>query len=306
MSVFPARFADQPLPAKSRSARLLWAMLMSLFAAGLGQIYLGRFRSGIRLVAADLALDLAGTVVMHRAPSAHGLVLMAFVLLCILSLRITAIVLVARGGAPADSLRKPAIWQTAWLVFLVVLGVTRAASVALPQGLRSFAIPSGAMIPTLRIGDLVFAATAAVPPARGEVVYFHTVADGETFFVKRVIALPGDRVQLQAGQVILNGQPVARAAAPPLSDPIKGVVFTESLPGGRSYAVLKSDAQGPLDDTPEVTVPQGSLFVLGDNRDNSQDSRLAAFGFVPIAQVVAHDGVIYWAQDRARLLGRVR
>ncbi len=288
----PARIADLPVPAKSRSARLFWAMLLSLFTAGLGQVYLGRFRSGILLVGLDVALDLTGTVLMHRPPSGAGLALMVLVLLCVMALRVAAIVMVARGGAPPLSLRKPALWQNAWLVFLVVLGCNQAAGFVLPQTVRSFSIPSGSMIPTLQIGDNIFASTAPARPAHGDIVFFTSPSDPATILVKRVVALPGERVALRGGQVILNGQALAQTAS------------TETTPEGHLYQV--NLAPGPFDTTGEITVPEGRMFVLGDNRGNSLDSRAPSVGPVPLANVIAHGGVIYWAQDRSRILSEVQ
>ena len=292
MSIPQARFADVPMPAKSRSARLLWAMLMSLFTAGLGHVYLGHFRTGLKLIALDVAIDLAGTALMHRPPAAAGLVLIALVLVAVLALRITAIVLVARAGAPSASLRKPVIWQNAWMMFALVLAVTQAASLGQPAALRSFSIPSGSMQPTLQIGDLLLADSTPKAPARGDIVFFTAPSDPDLLYVKRVIALGGDHVRLDHGTVFLNGHALPRDGS------------TETNLEGRSYEVTTTP--GPRDTTAEITVPEGTMFVLGDNRANSLDSRDPSVGTVNLGRVVAQGGVIYWAQDRARILSPVR
>jgi len=291
MPVPPARFADAPLPAKSRSARLLWAMLMSLFTAGLGHVYLGRFRPGLMLVALDVAIDLAGTALMHRPPSPAALELIGLVLVAVLALRIASVVLVARAGAPTQSLRKPVIWQNAWVIFLLVLGVTQAASHAQPVALRSFSIPSGSMQPTLQIGDLLMADSTPRAPERGEIVFFTAPSDPDLIYVKRVVALGGDHVRLDHGTVILNGRALPRGDA------------TETNLDGRAYTVTATP--GPLDTTDEITVPTGEMFVLGDNRANSRDSRDPSVGTVNLGRIVAQGGVIYWAQNRSRILSEV-
>jgi signal peptidase I len=288
----PGRIADLPVPAKSRSARLFWAMLLSLFTAGLGQVYLGRFRAGILLVGFDVGLDLVGIVLMHRPPSGRGLALMGLVLVCVTVLRIGALVMVARGGAPTGSLRKTAFWQNAWLIFVLVVVCNRGAGFLLPQDMRSFTIPSGSMIPTLQIGDDVFADTSPGSVSRGDVVFFTAPSDPATIYVKRVIALAGDHVRMQGGQVILNGQALPRGAT------------TETNLEGRSYQV--NPAPGPFDTTGEITVPDGAMFVLGDNRANSLDSRAPSVGAVPVANIIGHGGIIYWARDRSRILAPVR
>lgn len=288
------------LPPKARAARLLWAMLLSLFTAGLGHLYLGARRAGLRLIAAEAALDVAGSLLLHLRPGAATVVAMAFVLIAVIALRLAAVALVARLEMPQGSLRKPRTVHTAWFAFLCLLGLTWGAGLALPAQMRSFSIPSGSMIPSLQIGDRVFAATDPAPPARGDIVYFNAPDRPGIIYVKRVIGLGGDRVQLRGGDVWLNGQKLARTALAAAGS------FRETLPDGRGYDILKTAGHGPLDDTAELTVPPGAMFVLGDNRDNSLDSRAPAIGAVPVAAIVGHGGVIYWAADRGRILAAVR
>jgi signal peptidase I len=217
---------------------------------------------------------------------------MAMVLIGVVILRIAALVLVARGGAPTGSLRKPAFWQTAWLVAVVVIVCNQGVSHLLPQDMRSFSIPSGSMIPTLQIGDAIFASTTPVKPAHGDVVFFTSPADPATILVKRVVALAGERVQLQSGRVILNGQALPQTKT------------TETTLEGRVYQL--NTEPGPFDNTEEITVPPGDMFVLGDNRGNSMDSRAPSVGPVPVANIIAHGGVLYWAKEHGRILGPVR
>lgn len=197
---------------------------------------------------------------------------------------------------------------------LVIAAVTISTS-AIAQ---PFYVPSGSMEPSLAIGDYLMVtkysygySRYSVPfdlapasdtrlfgrlPARGDVVVFRLPAHSKIAFVKRVIGLPGDRVRMQGGHLIINGR-----ALPLVSDG-EGVVefgdghaapvarYRETLPGGADHVVYKMRWDGPLDDTGEVTVPPGHLFMMGDNRDDSLDSRVAiadgGVGFVPMENLV--------------------
>ncbi|WP_343718453.1 signal peptidase I [Inquilinus sp.] len=195
-----------------------------------------------------------------------------------------------------------------------------------------FYVPSGSMEPTLQIGDELVAAkfsygysAASLPfgltvpesgrvlgrlPARGDVVVFRWPGDPSQTWVKRVIGLPGDRVALQGGRVWINGAPVGLrpdgegrverdngATVPALR-------LVETLPGGVSHPVFKLYQHGPLDEMAEITVPPGSLFVMGDNRDNSADSRLpvsaGGVGLLPVGDLVGKAELVVGSWDLGR------
>ena len=204
-----------------------------------------------------------------------------------------------------------------------------------------FVIPSESMLPRLLIGDyllvskwnygysryslpfhlpLIPGRVLARLPDRGDVVVFKYPGASKVDYVKRVIGLPGDRIRVRDGVVSINGAPVARdriadwpmpvspnspcrrqgADVRDLGDACIHPRYRETLPGGRTIEVLDSGA-GPLDDTPVFVVPAEHLFMLGDNRDDSLDSRVAVerlgVGLVPVDHLVGRAGIAFFSTD---------
>jgi len=169
---------------------------------------------------------------------------------------------------------------------------------------KSFLQTTKKMMPTMAEGDEILAdlRQADRPPQRGELVVSRD-DDGDVH-IDRVIGLPGDHVALRAGRVILNGQEVAQKPAGVLDD--CGAMaqnhgcnlFVETLPGSRSYTIARDiEGDGFFDDFPQVAVPTGHLYLLGDNRDNSVDSRIASRGMQKIESLIGR--IIYRLRPNA-------
>jgi signal peptidase I len=193
---------------------------------------------------------------------------------------------------------------------------------------QAFDIPSGSMEATLRVGDYLFiekfpygysryslpfggwpfgglmhGRVFSHPPRRGDVVVFKMPNRASPYymddFIKRVIGLPGDRVQMISGSLFIDDRRVPKVRVADYLEKIGGQVhhvprYRETLPGGKSYLVLDREDDSPLDTTPVFVVPPGHYFMMGDNRDNSDDSR-DEVGFVPLENIEGRAAVIFFS-----------
>ena len=217
-----------------------------------------------------------------------------------------------------------------WLGQIMQLaGIVLAVFIAKGAIAEPFYVPSGSMEPTLLIGDALLASkfpygygTASLPmqinlpetgrvfegtPKRGDVVVFRWPGDTSQAWVKRVVGLPGDRIQMRQGQLFINDHAATlKQEGMAEAEDDNGNVehayrYTETLPNGVSHAILKMRDNGRLDNTPEVTVPAGELFVLGDNRDNSADSRVpvreGGVGLLPMDNLVGRADAVVGSWD---------
>lgn len=203
-------------------------------------------------------------------------------------------------------------------------------AVLIAVGFRTFAyepfnIPSGSMIPTLLIGDYLFVSkfsygysrhslpfslplipgrVLATLPERGDVAVFKKPTDTSTDFIKRIVGLPGETIQVKGGVLHINGQPVERRRIEDFEEtdrfgrPVLVEQYIEVLPNGVQHRVLEHEGDsGAADETPVYKIPAGHYFMMGDNRDNSRDSRDALVGPVPLENLVGRAEFLFFSTD---------
>ena len=189
-----------------------------------------------------------------------------------------------------------------------------------------FNIPSGSMKPTLLVGDYLFVSKpaygyskysfpfgladfegrmSAKKPKRGDVAVFKLPTNPSIDYIKRIVAMPGETVQMISGRLYINGELVEREPVGLVEDDDNPVFartrlmeYIETLPGGIIHRIYEESDTGPLDETDKFTVPEGHYFMMGDNRDNSQDSRVQSLvGFVPFENFVGRADILFFSID---------
>lgn len=190
-----------------------------------------------------------------------------------------------------------------------------------------FNIPSGSMLPTLQIGDYLFVSKTSYgysrhsfplgladfrgrvldkEPLRGDVIVFKRPSDTGVDYIKRLVALPGETVQVINGRLHINGKIVDREPVGMTRiESAEGgnetmMEYIETLPGGSMHRIYEESDSEPLDNTELFTVPEGHYFFMGDNRDNSQDSRVKEMvGFVPKDNLVGRADILFFSIDQS-------
>ena len=207
---------------------------------------------------------------------------------------------------------------------------------ALALGFRSlifepFNIPSGSMIPTLLVGDYLFVSKYSYgysrysfpfglapfdgrifekPPERGDVAVFRQPKNESVAFIKRIVGLPGDRIQVTDGILRINGRAVNRvrkgfATVSVGYSVIRFEVYQETLPNGKSYLIQERSNDDLFDNTNVFLVPERHYFMMGDNRDNSSDSRTTSVGMVPAENLIGRAERLFFSHNSSARLWEI-
>ncbi|MBU4263272.1 MAG: signal peptidase I [Proteobacteria bacterium] len=250
---------------------------------GLGQISCGKIKRGIFIYVASLLLAATAVIICTKPFPPFNIVIPALIFIGLYVFAIVDAILIARD--PENTLRlKPivgylvliAIWQANSQIVNPIVAKT-----VKQNFIQAYKIPSGAMIPTLLIGDQILVDKHIYKnkePDRGDIVIFPYPVKPEQDFIKRVVALGGDTIEIKEKQTYLNGKL--------LQEPYAIHKDPKIFPTGEN----QRDFYGP------ITVPTDSVFVMGDNRDNAYDSRF--WGFVKKDTIKAKIINIYWSWDK--------
>jgi len=275
---------------ESKKRKKIIALLLSIITPGLGQIYNGQLKKGVIFYLAGFLLIflLAMTGLQYQFYGAIALVLIAICwrLFIISDALFVAIKIKERTLRPYNK----------WFIYLLIAIFANVASLFTNDivkttvlGVKAYKIPSGTMEPSLLVGDHIVVNLKYFKtnrPQRGDVIVFKYPLDPNKDFIKRVIGIGGDRIEIKEKKVYINGQL--------FSDP--HAHYQEGNPS--SPFIQFRDNLGP------IVVPKNALFVMGDNRDRSYDSRF--WGFVNLADVKGRVMYIYWSKNKNRIGLEVR
>lgn len=197
-----------------------------------------------------------------------------------------------------------------------------------------FNIPSGSMLPTLEIGDYLFVykpsygySRYSFPfglapiegrilagdklPQRGDIIVFRLPTNPSIDFIKRIVGLPGDTIQMVDGRLYINRKVVERRELGLEQVTESGrsetlMKYVETLPNGVKHYIYEQSDNGPLDNTEEYVVPPGHYFAMGDNRDNSEDSRVTNLvGYIPLENIVGRASFIFFSTNGTANMGQI-
>jgi signal peptidase I len=281
----PAPRPDWAAPEEPKLAPRWVAVVVAILTQclpGTGLLLLGRTKPARIWMATGVSAFLLGALQLAPWLTMGGVALN--VLLWIGG--VVATLVVRRGGL---TMRLP-VWALALALVLGAQGVSLCLRAFVCE---AFQIPSGAMIPTLMIGDHLFVRKWQKTPARGDVIVFKYPHDPRVDYIKRVMALPGETITIHKNEVLVDGRGLPRRELiAPCPDRSPCQVIEESA-GGHTYHVLHLPDH--LTEFGPVKVPPGNYFVMGDNRDNSNDSRV--WGTVPAENVKGVATVVWFSRD---------
>jgi len=304
---------EKPTTKKRRPAV---AVVLNLVGPGSGYLYVGRPKRALVAAGTDVVFQIVmwnGFGGLLAEPWAilipYGLALLLNIVFLVDAARIAV-----RGGD--YQLRW---YNRGWIYIGVIVAIIALETLdqfpatGINTSVGFFSVASGGMAPTLRVGERAIVdmrAFDAREPQRGDLVVFTLPGDPSTLWVRRVIGLPTDRIQMIAAHLHINGEPVKRerieadVKIDESGQTARVNGWRETLPNGVTYAT-RYLVTGSSDNTPVYDVPSGHYFMMGDDRDNAIDSReLSRVGYVPRVNIIGRVSWIFWSHDLSRVGAR--
>jgi signal peptidase I len=296
-----------------RTERFTWlAAILSVLMPGVGHVYCGKLLRGLIFgLVYGVAIPIALGLIAYVSPAStvsFGLLLIAATAGVVI-LAAADSYLAARRTQAGYEMRSYNCLGVYILLGLLVQGGCLGYTLYVRSTLfEAFRVPSASEYPAIHPGDRILVDKTAyrkLDPQRGDVVLFRSPdSNWRTYYIKRIVAVAGDTVEMKDGILRVNGRELSRREVPLDGRIAEGKAFEETN-GDRAYLTFRSAATGTaVRDFNEVRVPPNHCFVLGDNRDNSLDSR--TFGPLPCATLVGRADYIYWPADAWSRFGRLR
>jgi signal peptidase I len=297
--------------AHNKYKRRIWlAVLLSLIMPGLGQVYCGRLKRGLFLNFLNI-LPLPIIIGLFSLSDSPALMHIAIVLILAGMMVLLAAILDsaflatrAAAGYQLKDYNNPVVY--ALLVIIVTGGSIGSALYIRSQGLEAFRVPTASCYPTIVPGDRILANKLAYnrsDPQRGDLVVHICPFNRHSNYIKRIVAVAGDTVEMKDNRLYVNDRELSRRKLPESTleniritvkgQPLEGEFFEETN-GNVKYNIFLAELPNDktINDFEKITVPEHHCFVLGDNRNNSRDSR--HFGPVPLATIKGRADYIYW------------
>ena len=277
------------------------AVLLSLLCGGLGHVYCGRLGKGVALLAITSLIGpmvIAALLLGHTDWTFPTLIISFVAANLIWFYAIIDAFVIARRTPRDYRLKDYNRWYLYLLFILIALPVGTSYALLVREGVcQAFIIPTKSMLPNIRHGDRILVDKRAyrhAPVECGDIVVFYNPNQRQQRWVKRVVALPGDVVEMKQGLLFVNGEELPRVAVAD-ADQNGGKIFEEKQ-GATAYRILTTtnapEANPAPQDYPKTTIPPGHCFVLGDNRRQSKDSRQV--GPIPLSDIVGRAVTIYF------------
>lgn len=268
---------------QNKTLNIILSAILTFFMIGLGQIACGKIKRGVVLYILSQILFIAAVFIAIRPFPPFNIIAAGLIFLSVFLFVIIDSILIAKN--PDNTLKLKPLIGYSLLIFITIVDSSLVEPVIKKtikdNYVQTFKIPSGSMIPSLLIGDHILVNKQAYKnngPKRGDIIAFDLPEDASRTFLRRVVGVDGDVIEIKNRQLYVNGKKYNE----------NYIIYTDT----RS----PSENREPIDYYGPVTVPKGSFFVLGDNRNNSYDSRY--WGFLASEKIKGKTATIYWSWDK--------